>query len=147
MSAIVGVACYQLIPDTFLAAGLAVGLAIGAMHLLGCIHPSGGATALVAVVGGPGIHALGFEYVLAPVFLNSLVIFLTATAFNSIFPWPHYPASLMRFTDKPAPSQSRPAYYIDRKHIEQALEDIDLVVDLTTDDLQRLFALTIEHAE
>ena len=32
-SAFVGVACYMLIPNLFVAAGLAVGLAIGAMHV------------------------------------------------------------------------------------------------------------------
>ena len=42
VSAAIGVACYQLVPDAFLAAGLAVALAIGAMHLAGCIHPPGG---------------------------------------------------------------------------------------------------------
>lgn len=146
ISAVIGVACYQLVPDTFLAAGLAVGLAIGAMHVAGCIHPPGGATALAAVIGGPAIHALGYGYVLAPILLNSTIIFLTAVFFNSIFPWRRYPASLMRFTDRPAIDKAHPATLLDRRHIEQALEDMDLVVDLTTGDLQRLFALTLEHA-
>lgn len=56
------------------AAGLAVGLAIGVMHILRCIHPPGGATALVAVVGSSQIHALGFEYILTPVLLNTVII-------------------------------------------------------------------------
>ena len=38
VSALIGVACFKLVPDSFVAAGLAVGLAIGAMHLLSCIH-------------------------------------------------------------------------------------------------------------
>lgn len=75
-SAFVGVSCYILVPNLFLAAGLAVGLAIGVMHVLRCIHPPGGATALVAVVGTSQIHTLGFEYLLTPVLLNTLIIFL-----------------------------------------------------------------------
>jgi CBS-domain-containing membrane protein len=146
-SALVGVTCYQLVPEPFLAAGLAVGLAIGLMHVMGCIHPPGGATALAAVIGGPAIHQLGYQYVLTPIMLNTLIIFATAIVFNSVFPWRRYPPSLMHFTDAPARSQLQPELHIDKKHIEQALTDMDLIVDLTTEDLQRLFALALEHAE
>ncbi len=147
LSAVVGVTCQLLIPDTFLAAGLAVGLAIGVMHLFGCIHPPGGATALAAVIGGPAIHALGYGYVLAPILINTLIIFGVAILFNGLFPWRRYPASLMRFTDAPPRGQPATVPAIDRAHIEQALADMDLIVDLTTEDLQRLFTLALEHAE
>ncbi|MHB8453573.1 MAG: HPP family protein [Acidiferrobacterales bacterium] len=147
VSAVVGVACYKIVPDPFLAAGLAVGLAIGAMHLLSCIHPPGGATALAAVIGGPTIHVLGFGYVLMPTLLNVMVILTVAVVFNSLFPWRRYPASMMRFTDAPGPGRSRMAKLVDKHNIEQALVDMDLIVDIGTEDLQRLFALTLEHAE
>ncbi len=146
-SAFVGVCCYLLIPDLFLAGGLAVGLAIGTMHVLRCIHPPGGATALVAVVGSSQIHALGFEYMLTPVLLNTVIIFITAFVFNSFFPWRRYPTSMMRFTDTPEIKGQKPSRYIEKAHIERALSDIDLIVDLNVDDLQQLFALTLEHAE
>lgn len=147
VSAIIGVACYQLIPNVFLAAGFAVGLAIGAMHVLNCIHPPGGATALAAVIGGSAINALGFEYILSPVLLNTVIIFISAVAVNYLFPWRRYPTSMMRFTDTPPLNGQKPSRYIEKEYIERALSDIDLVVDLSVDDLQQLFALTIEHAE
>ena len=147
VSAFIGVACYQLVPDLFLAAALAVALAIGAMHLLNCIHPPGGATALAAVIGGSAINSLGFEYILIPVLLNTVIIFTTAVIFNSFFPWRRYPTSMMRFTDTPTIQEEKPSRYIDKKHIQRALSDIDLVVDLNVEDLQQLFALTLEHAE
>jgi len=146
-SAFVGVICYLLVPNVFLAAGLAVGLAIGVMHVLRCMHPPGGATALVAVVGTEQIHALGFEYLLTPVLLNTLIIFVTAVVFNSFFPWRRYPTSFMRFSDTPALQETKSSRYIDKQHIERALSDIDLVVDLNSTDLQQLFALALEHAE
>jgi len=146
-SAFVGVCCYLLVPNLFLAAGLAVGLAIGTMHILRCIHPPGGATALVAVVGTAQIHTLGFEYILTPVFLNTLIIFMTAFIFNSFFPWRRYPTSMMRFSDTPTVEKQKPSRYIEKEHIERALSDIDLVVDLNVETLQELFALTLEHAE
>lgn len=146
-SAFVGVVCYQLVPDLFLASGLAVGLAIGAMHVLNCIHPPGGATALAAVIGGPAINSLGFEYILIPVLLNTVIIFSTAFVFNSFFPWRRYPTSMMRFTDTPPKEEKKASRYIEKEHIERALSDIDLVVDLNVDDLQQIFALSLEHAE
>jgi len=147
ISAVIGVLCYQLVPDTFLAAGLAVGLAIGAMHLANCIHPPGGATALAAVIGGPAIHSLGYSYLLSPIMLNCLVIFSVAVFFNGFFPWRRYPSSLMVFAKSPGIESRNTQARLDRKHIEQAMEDMDLIVDVTTDDLQRLFALTREYAE
>lgn len=146
-SAFVGVCCYLLVPNLFVAAGLAVGLAIGTMHVLRCIHPPGGATALVAVVGTSQIHALGFEYVLTPVLLNTLIIFSTAFIFNNFFPWRRYPTTMMRFTDTPSIEEQKPSRYIEKEHIERALSDIDLVVDLNVETLQELFALSLEHAE
>jgi CBS-domain-containing membrane protein len=147
LSAIVGVACYQLIPDVFLAAGIAVGLAIGVMHVFGCIHPPGGATALAAVIGGPAIHALGFEYVIIPILLNTTIIFVTAVIFNGFFAWRRYPASLMQYTDTPPLKEVTSSRYIEKQYIERALSDIDLVVDLNASDLQQIFALALEHAE
>jgi CBS domain-containing membrane protein len=147
ISALIGVSCYQLVPNLFLAAGLAVGLAIGFMHVFRCVHPPGGATALAAVIGGSQVHALGFEYVVTPVLLNTVIIFITAVVFNYFFPWRRYPTSMMRFVDVPSLAEKKSSRYIDKEHIERALSDIDLVVDLNVDNLQQIFALALEHAE
>ena len=145
VSAVVGVSCYKLVPDTFLAASLAVGLSIGVMHLLGCIHPPGGATALAAVIGGPAIHQLGYSYVVAPILLNVTIIFSVALIFNNFFPWRRYPAAaMMRFTEQAPPGEVK--HLVDRQAVEQALADMDLVVDVTMDDLQRLLQLSLQHA-
>ena len=154
VSAFVGVVCYQLIPDTFLAAGIAVGLAIGAMHIFRCIHPPGGATALAAVIGGPAINDLGFEYILTPILLNVLIIFIVAVVFNSFFPWRRYPSTaMMRFTDKdnapttPDNKDSSLVNVVDKIAIQQAISDMDLVMDITIEDLQRVIHLSLSHAQ
>lgn len=87
ISALVGVSVQQLLPGHELAPAIAVGLAVLLMCYLRCIHPPGGATALAAVVGGPAIEQLGYAYLLLPVGLNVLVIFLVAVVFNSPFAW------------------------------------------------------------
>lgn len=92
VSAVVGVACAKAIPDPVIAGPVAVGLAIGAMHYLRCIHPPGGATALSAVVGGPTVLQLGFQYVITPVLLNVTTLLLVAFVFNAPFAWRRYPA-------------------------------------------------------
>lgn len=147
VSAVVGVTCYKLVPDTFLAAGIAVGLAIGTMHVLSCVHPPGGATALAAVIGGPAINGLGYGYVIAPILLNVSIIFIVAVVFNSFFPWRRYPgAVMMRFTDQKPVDSSSEEHIVDQHSIEQAMADMDLVVDVTTEDLQRLIQLSLSHA-
>jgi len=96
VSALIGVACARLVPDLFVGAALAVGLAIGAMHYLRCIHPPGGATAITAVIGGPAVHALGFQFLFAPVLLNVAIMLITAIGVNWFFAWRRYPAGLTR---------------------------------------------------
>ena len=91
-SALVGVTCYKLIPDPLLASVTAVALAIFVMQLLRCLHPPGGAAAMVAVLGGPAIHELGYWYALTPVGLNALVMLVVALLVNNAIPGRHYPA-------------------------------------------------------
>ena len=88
ISACIGVASYQLLaPHLWLAAAVAVATAIAAMHATKTLHPPGGATALIAVIGSPQIHALGYLYVLVPVGAGALFMLLVALLVNNI---PHH---------------------------------------------------------
>lgn len=92
VSALVGVACWKLLQaHPWLAAALAVSTSIAIMHALRMLHPPGGATALIAVVGSPDIHALGFLYVLMPATLGPLVLLVVALLVNNIPRTRHYP--------------------------------------------------------
>lgn len=73
------------------AAGLAVGLALVGMFAARCIHPPGGAVALFAVIGGEKVAALGFQYVLAPVMLNAVLMVAAGLAINNLIPGRRYP--------------------------------------------------------
>jgi CBS-domain-containing membrane protein len=84
ISGLVGVACYQLVGIGWLAAALAVSLALVAMLLTKTVHPPGGATALIAVIGGEQIHRLGFLYPLMPVLLGALILLLVALVVNNL---------------------------------------------------------------
>ena len=85
LSAFIGVACWQLLhPVPWLAAAVAVSTAIAAMHATRTLHPPGGATALIAVIGGADVHALGFFYPIMPVGLGALIMLAIAVAVNNI---------------------------------------------------------------
>ena len=147
ISALIGVTCARFVPDLFLAAALAVGLAIGAMHYLRCIHPPGGATAITAVIGGPAIHALGYQFLFAPVLLNVAIILATAIAVNGFFAWRRYPAALGR-KKKPGPVRKvLAAGELSHSDIQYALHEINSVLDISEEDLARVFHLAAEHAK
>jgi len=85
ISAVIGVACYQfLAPTMWLAASVAVATAIAAMHATKTLHPPGGATALIAVIGGAKINQLGYLYVVMPVASGALLMLLIALIVNNI---------------------------------------------------------------
>jgi CBS-domain-containing membrane protein len=98
LSALIGVAVYQVFTDYIvLACALAVSLSIAIMYITRTLHPPGGATALIAVIGGENVHQLGFLYALTPVFLGSLLLLLVALVVNNLSTDPkrHYPVYWM----------------------------------------------------
>ncbi|GAB3505037.1 HPP family protein [Emticicia fontis] len=94
ISAFIGVAIYKLLPDIiWLTAPLAVSLSIVMMQITKTLHPPGGATALIAVVGSEKIKALGFLYVISPVLTGSLILLIVALLFNNMTPHRQYPTN------------------------------------------------------
>jgi CBS-domain-containing membrane protein len=146
VSAVTGVACARYIPGTELAAAASVGLAIGAMHYLRCIHPPGGATALTAVIGGAGIEALGYQYIFTPVLLNVAVILLVAVLFNALFHWRRYPAAVSGKPPLPALT-TEPYAPVTHADLVYALSQIDSFIDVTEEDLLRIYKLATRHRD
>jgi CBS-domain-containing membrane protein len=93
LSALVGVSAWlllgQLLP--WLAAALAVSTAIAVMHLTRTLHPPGGATALIAVIGSEQVHALGYLFVLVPATLGPVLMLLAALLVNNLASGRRYP--------------------------------------------------------
>ena len=147
VSALIGVTCARWLGgEPMLAASLAVGLSIAAMYSLRCLHPPGGATALYAVLGGETVHALGYGYVFSPVLLNAVVLVTVAVVFNYPFAWRRYPQAWHRHVaanDEPAEK-----HMIPHSSLVYALSQIDTFVDISEDDLQRIYALALaEHPQ
>jgi CBS-domain-containing membrane protein len=92
VSALVGVTSYDLFhAHLWLAAAVAVATAIAAMHATKTLHPPGGATALIYVIGDKKIHDLGYLYVLTPVATGALILLAVALLVNNIPKTRKYP--------------------------------------------------------
>lgn len=135
LSALAGVFCATWVEPTFLAGGLAVGLAIGVMHLGRCIHPPGGATALTAVIGGKVVEQWGYTYVLFPVLTSAVLLVILASVINAPFPWRRYPSLLARPVK---PATAKPPASPSHDQILAAMRELDTFVDISEEDLVQL---------
>jgi len=92
LSAIIGVTFYKMFPSQmWLASSLAVATAIAVMHGTKTLHPPGGATALIAVIGSSKIHDLGYLYAVIPVGLGAVIMLVVALLVNNIPSSRRYP--------------------------------------------------------
>lgn len=122
LSALIGMACAALLPWPTGAAALAVGAAIAMMLLLRCLHPPGGASALLVALGGVQDPA----FALHPVLLNSLLLVLAGMLYNSLTgrPYPHRPAA--------------PAATAIEDDLDAVLARHNQVLDISRDELRAL---------
>ncbi|WP_349663208.1 HPP family protein [Cellulophaga lytica] len=94
LSAIVGVTIANFIPTViWIAAPLAVSFSIILMQYTKTLHPPGGATALIAVIGTEKIRALNYMYVLSPVLSGTLILFIVALITNNMTNNRSYPTN------------------------------------------------------
>jgi CBS domain-containing membrane protein len=93
ISAVVGVTVNLLVPEIWLAAALAVSVSIVLMQITKTLHPPGGATALIAIIGSHKIKTFGYGYVLSPILTGVMILLLVALIFNNMTPHRSYPAN------------------------------------------------------
>ena len=141
VSALVGVTVALLIPAPVIAAPLAVGLAIATMMLLGCLHPPGGAVALICVIGGPKVAEAGYLFALNPVALDSGLLVLAGMAWGRLtgHAYPHKPPAPVaspHHTRDPVPA-ARIGY--DAADLDAALARYGELLDVSREDLDALF--------
>ena len=118
---------------------LALATAIVAMHFTRCLHPPGGAVALMPILGGPAISAMGYGFVLFPVAVNSLALVAAAWAFNNLAGsrYPHRPPTM--------PAPAAPVYT--RADLDAVLDGMEDLPDIAADELDAIFrAVIARHA-
>lgn len=152
LSSAVGIVCAMLIDDMLTAAAVAVALSIAVMFYARCLHPPGGAAALATVVGGESVRTLGFAYLLTPVLLNVMVLLAVAVIFNAPFRHRRYPRRLVEHAVAAAAEAPPAAVAVEEKlviahsDLVYALSQIDSFVDISEDDLLRIYQLATQHA-
>lgn len=134
LSALLGIACARWVAPPELAAAVAVGAAIGLMLALRCLHPPGGATALMMVLGG----ITDPLFALFPVLLNSLLLALAGIAYNNATRrrYPHRQLPAAAEPDRGGPARAADA------DLDAVLARYNQVIDVSRDDLQALLEQT-----
>ncbi len=134
LSALVGVACSAYIADPAVAASVAVGVAIAVMFAARCLHPPGGATALLAALAAPGLQFAAF-----PIFFDSLLLVVAGVIYNRLTGrrYPHGQGSHAPAGGTGAATRFTTA------DLDAALSHYNQVLDVSRDDLEDL----LHHAE
>jgi CBS-domain-containing membrane protein len=91
--AFVGVTVRYLVPEIWFAAALAVSSSIVLMQITRTLHPPGGATALIAIIGSEKIKSLGYMYLISPVSSGVAILLIVALFFNNITSHRRYPVN------------------------------------------------------
>lgn len=136
LSALVGIACAQAIPDPVLAAGVAMAVAVLLMVQLRCLHPPGGAAAVLMVVG----HVTHFDFAIFPVLLNSVALVAMAMLYNTLTGRPYPRSPVIAPTPGLRPVDAR---RFSAEDLDTALARYNQVMDISRADLQAL----LEDAE
>lgn len=135
LSALVGIACARALPDPSLAAGVAMAAAVLLMVHLRCLHPPGGAMAVLMVIG----HTTEYRHALFPVLLNSLLLVLAGVVYNSLT-GRAYPRAQTLAAPALRPVAGR---HFTAADLDTALARYNQVLDVNRADLQAL----LEEAE
>ena len=130
LSALVGLVFAYWVPEPQWACGLAVGAAMVVMFGARCLHPPGGAIALLTALH----HTTNPLMAILPILLNSIVLVAVAVVYNSRTgrPYPHVTAALPRENIEHGPRFSK-------SDLDAALVRYNEVIDIDRDDLESLF--------
>ncbi|ACB33741.1 CBS domain containing membrane protein [Leptothrix cholodnii SP-6] len=132
LSALVGVSCVHLLPTPELAASVAVAGAIAVMMAARCLHPPGGAAALLAVMTGMG----DWRFALAPVALNSALLVAAGMLYNPLT-GRRYPHAQDAASSPAKPAGERAPGFSDAD-LDAVLARYNQVLDIPRDDLRTL---------
>lgn len=139
ISALVGHFCGLWITPAFLAVGVALGVAIWLTAWLRCIHPPGGAMAVVFA-----LSAQHQPTSLLTALLNVGAALMAVLVVNNLIPGRRYPqclpATQVAKKDRPVRRSIR------HEDIQHALEQLDTYLDISEEDLVRIYDLATTHA-
>lgn len=122
LSAVMGLLVHKALPDPLIAVPLALGLALAGMSLARCLHPPGGACAVLGAMGSVAF--------LPPLAVNLIGLLIAGWLWNN--------ATGHRYPHRAAPAPVGPARYTPAD-LDAVLEQWDEVLDVSREDLDALF--------
>lgn len=132
LSALVGILCCVFIHEPALAAAAAVALSIGVMFQLRCLHPPGGAMALLMVL----MHVTQIQFAWFPALLNSVLLVLAGIVYNSLT-GRRYPHVQLQSRNNSS-TNSR----FNSTDLDVVLTRYNQVLDVSRDDLESILQAT-----
>ncbi len=143
-SALIAVTCAKYIPNLIVAAAVSVAVSMLVMQLLRCLHPPGGALALLPLLGDKSIHELGYWFVLEPVGLNLLILLMLGFIINNLLPGRRYPARAVPVRDdihKHNDPGSLDRLGINQSDLHNALKQMNTFLDVSEADLTTVYKM------
>lgn len=148
VSMVAGLICVQLIPVPQISAAVAVAASIWLMARLNCIHPPGGAVALLIVLDGPGSSA-DMVQIAKILSLNVAALLLTTLLINNLLLRRRYPYSALAHGEsmhrtKDATPIERTG--LDHTDLASAVRELNTFVDVQEAELVEIYNLAVDHA-
>jgi CBS domain-containing membrane protein len=149
ISAFIGVACAHSISGPSLATAVAVFLSVFMMYQMHCLHPPSAATAMIAVLGGPEVHAMGWQFCYEVVALNAVIMVLLALILNNLVRGRQYPMRHLHHVHHTQFSQHAHTSFakLNEQDFKWALSQMDGYIDVNEEDLVDLYEFALEHAQ
>lgn len=148
ISITIGITLARWVEPPLLACGLAIFLTTFAMLRLHCLHPPGGAAALIPILAHHEVQQFGYGYLLTPVALNAILLLALAWGLNRLLgrAYPHPPRSLMpdpHGVGNPLPTARTG---VRAEDVRAALAKERVMPDIGAAELQRLIAQAEDNA-
>ena len=144
----IGVFCAMHIDSFYLAAALTVSLSLIAMYLMNCLHPPGGAAALVPVLAHDQ-QVLDFSYVLFPVLVNVMTMLVIALIAHRWILKKEYPVRPVQKRDsrhEHADPSPLARFGITSEDLNQALRSFNAYLNVSENDLAKLYSIAQSRA-
>jgi len=142
--AMIAVASSLHVPGIILASAVSLGLSLLVMLIFRCVHPPGGAVALLPLVGSEKVQEFGYHFVLEPIGLNLLILLILGFVINNLLPGRHYPARAV-LANKDLHMHEDVASLdrvgITQDDLHEALKEMDTFLDVSEEELGEIYKM------
>jgi len=143
VSAVAGLLSIHLFEFKIAQAAVALSLSVLLMYYLRCLHPPGGAAALLPILSSP----TDWTFIMYPILTGAVCLLVIAVLYNVLMSWRRYPASLsvLKNQNKQNVQLNQSSIALNHEDVNWALQQMDSFIDISPEDLSQLFELAAIH--